>query len=213
MSLAEAVRRELERCAVGRDHPVHRRLVAGELSHAELHRFAGQQWLWHRAFPSVLASLAVSCPDAELQAALLEHMHDQHGPDGTIAQWERVCAALGLDRESLGRSQSLVDTAVMIAVQRDVSAREFGVGYLAVMVGVFGELAPHVVARRRAMADAYGVPDNALRYFAPPPTDPTALHVGVAEAHLHDHGSRARALAALQLVLRTRWHYFSGLAD
>ncbi|MEA2267691.1 MAG: pyrroloquinoline-quinone synthase [Solirubrobacteraceae bacterium] len=212
--LLDAVSTELDRCAVGRDNPTHRRLVAGELTPAELRVWGAQQWLWHRAFPGVLATLAAQCPVPELRGALLRRASLEDGAlaaesPGRCAEWARVAHALGVSGADLAAATPIAETEMMIAVQRMVAARPFAEGWVGIMVGVDGETQSHNAARRRTMNDRYGVPAAALEYVRVPDGDPVAPALETIEPHLD--GALDGAVEALRLVLHARWNYFSGL--
>jgi pyrroloquinoline quinone (PQQ) biosynthesis protein C len=212
--LLSLVETELDRCAVGRDNPTHRRLVAGQLTAVERRVWGMQQWLWHRAFPGILAMLAAQCPDPELRARLLRRAALEDGAvpavsPGRCAQWERVAAALGASATDLASAAPTLETEMMIAVQRMVAARPFAEGWIGIMVGVDAETQSHNAARRETMAGSYGVPEEALSYVRVPDGDPVRAAVEEVEPHI---GTSAEgALEALRLVLHARWNYFSGV--
>jgi pyrroloquinoline quinone (PQQ) biosynthesis protein C len=212
--LLSLVETELDRCAVGRDNPTHRRLVAGELTAVERRVWGMQQWLWHRAFPGVLAMLAAQCPEPDLRAGLLRRAALEDGAvpavsPGRCAEWERVAAALGASARDLASAMPTLETEMMIAVQRMVAARPFAEGWIGIMVGVDGETQSHNAARRQTMAGRYGVPEEALAYVRVPESDPIRAAVESIEPHVGS--STEGALEALRLVLHARWNYFSGL--
>ncbi|HMJ02876.1 MAG TPA: hypothetical protein VK506_08035 [Conexibacter sp.] len=209
---------ELERCPVGREHPTHQRLVAGELTSSELARWAIEQWCWHRAFPAVLATLAAQAPPGPLRALLLRRAAIEDGAlpaegPGRCAEWAQVCAAFGVGPEQLAMARPGPETETMIAIQRSVASRPFLEGWIGLMVGVDGETQSHNAARRRAARLHYGVPDDALAYFRTPAEDPIADALAPLEPVLGSLSvARERAGEALRLVLHARWGYFSGIA-
>jgi pyrroloquinoline quinone (PQQ) biosynthesis protein C len=212
--LLRAVRDELDRCAVGRDNPTHRRLIAGGLTPAELEVWVGQQWLWHRAFPGVLAALAAQCPLLELRRSLLRRAAREDGAlpgegPGRCDEWERVAGALGVKVGTLASVLPTTETEAMIAIQRMVAARPFAEGWIGIMVGVDGETISHSPARRRALKESYGVPEEALAYVRLQEGDPVAEAVAIVEPLPGDCVSGA--LEALRLVLHARWNYFSAV--
>ncbi len=212
--LRRRVLAELERCAVGRDNPAHRRLAAGQLTVAERKLWAKEQWHWHRAFPAVLAILAAQCPSPELRSTLLRRAALEDGAmpaesPGRCAEWERVSEAFGVGRDQLVASQPGPETETMITVQRAVAARPFHEGWVGIMVGVDGETQMHNVARREAMRGHYGVPDEALRYVPVPAANPMIEALDPVEPYLD--GSSDGACEALRLVLHARWNYFNAI--
>ena len=213
--LLRAVRAEVDRCAVGRDNPTHRRLVAGELSQDELKVWAVQQWLWHRAFPGVLAALAANCPLLELRQTLLHRAAVEDGalPEqspGRCAEWALIAHELGVEISTLEVASPSPETEAMIAIQHAVAARPFGEAWIGIMVGVDGETLAHSADRRRALQDRYGVPQTALGYIRIPRGDVIAEAVATVDS---SPGLRTAAvLEALRLVLHARWNYFSALA-
>jgi pyrroloquinoline quinone (PQQ) biosynthesis protein C len=215
-ALLQLVTTEIDRCAVGRDNPTHRRLVAGELTPAELRVWGAQQWLWHRAFPGVLATLAAQCPVPELRGALLRRAALEDGAvpaasPGRCVEWARVAEALGVGGADLAVAAPIAETEMMIAVQRMVAARPFVEGWVGIMVGVDGETQSHNAGRRRTMSERYGVPEAALEYVRVPDGDPVAPAVEAIEQYRDGAASLDGAREALRLVLHARWNYFSGL--
>src|SRR5689334_20699387 len=108
--LGERVQDELERRRVGRDNPVHRRLLAGTLSLDELRAFGRQHWRWQRAYPGFLALVAGNAPDPDRRAWLLEMAYEQatgrvSGTAGRLEQWEAVCACWGLTPDDLAGAE------------------------------------------------------------------------------------------------------------
>ena len=216
--LRRSVAAELDACAVGRDHPVHQALVAGTLDSAALRELGCQQWHFHAAFPSVLASLAGGCDDRALRADILADALEQEsgrlsGGPSRLELWCDVSRQWGLTVEDLRESRSLPGTEAMIALQTSVARGPFPAGYLAIMVGVYGESAPHMGHRRAAMECHYGVRGEALRYFSDQ-QDPDRLDRFVATASRllipDQHGA---ALHALRLVLHGRWQYFTSIGQ
>ncbi|HWF75231.1 MAG TPA: hypothetical protein VG186_17930 [Solirubrobacteraceae bacterium] len=208
------MRAEIDGCAVGRDNPTHRRLVTGELTAGELGVWARQQWLWHQAFPGILEILAARCPVPEFKTSLTRRAALEAGAipaegPGRCAEWAAVALALGIDGDELAAAVPTPETETMIAVQREVAARPFPVGWVGIMVGVDGETQSHNGARRRALRDRYGVPEAALAYVRVPAADPVEAIVG--EIHPHVDGSLAGMREAVRLVLRARWQYFNGI--
>jgi pyrroloquinoline quinone (PQQ) biosynthesis protein C len=206
---------ELDRCPVGREHPTHRRLVAGELTPAELARWAIQQWRWHRAFPAVLATLAAQAPAGALRASLLRRAASEDGAlpaesAGRCEQWTHVCRALGVEPDQLAAGRPTPETETMIAIQRHVAARPFAQGWVGIMAGVDGETQLHTPARRRAMHLHYGVPEKALAYFQTPVRDPVAHALAPLQPYARELPLDP-ACEALRLVLHARWGYFSGI--
>jgi pyrroloquinoline quinone (PQQ) biosynthesis protein C len=206
---------ELDRCPVGREHPTHRRLVAGELTRAELARWSIQPWQWHRAFPAVLAMLAAQSPVPGLRASLLMRAALEDGAlpaqsAGRCEEWKLVCRALGVGPEQLAVGRPTAETETMIAIQTWAAARPFAEGWVGIMAGVDGETQMHTLARRHAMYVHYGVPEEALGYFQIPARDPVANAIAPLEPYLGEL-SLDRACEALRLVLHARWGYFSGI--
>ena len=181
---------------------------------AELRVWAGQQWLWHRAFPGVLALLAAQCPAPDLRSLLLRRAAIEDGAlpaegPGRCVEWERVALALGAGLDELAAAVPTAETERMIAVQRMVAARSFPEGWAGIMVGVDGETQSHNAARRRVLGERYGVPEAVLAYFRVPAGDPVEAAVALIDPHAV--GSLEATREAVRLVLQARWDYFSGI--
>lgn len=218
VELGERIRAELERRRVGRDNPVHQRLLAGTLTRAELREFGRQHWRWHRAYPGFLALVAGNCPDPDLRAWFLELAYEQEtgrisGTAGRVAQWEAVCACWGLTPNDLAGAEVLPTTAAQNAAQELVARRSFAEGAMGILLGAPAEAAPFMAGRRQAMAEHYGVGEDALRYFAGQVTgDPIDDYLDRLYPHVRSRAEQEAGLVAIRLVLNARWGFFSGLA-
>ncbi len=214
--LRRRVVEELDRCAVGRDNRVHRALVAGELPPAVLHELARQQWLFHAAFPGILAALAAGCPDPPLRARILADAYEQEtgalsGVGGRLELWEAVCACWGIGSDELRAARPLPTTEAMLALQASVARRPFVEAYVGLEVGVYGESAPHMAARRAAMERQYGVSGSGLDYFSAQTVEDQLAALLEPIGPLLREEAVEPALAALRLVLHGRWNYFTGI--
>lgn len=215
--LRRRVEDELERCAVGRDHPFHRALVAGDLGRPELVELARQQWLFHVRFPAVLAALAAGCGDPQLRAPILTDAYEQDtgavsGTGSRLQLWRAVASTWGVADQDLDEARALPTTDAMLAIQDWVARRPFVEAYVGIQIGVYAESAPHMPARRRAMEDAYRVVAPGLDYFAARAVaDPVGESLEPIEPMVTS-ASIAPAAAALRLVLHARWSYFDGIA-
>ncbi|MDE2571873.1 MAG: hypothetical protein KGM44_05035 [bacterium] len=217
-AFATRVREELERCAVGRDHPVHQMLVTGVLNTSTLRTLAVQQWAFHVTFPSFLATLAGGCPDRAWRARLLRDAHEQDRQPGMIGrceEWARVCAVWGISTTELEAGELLPTTEAMLAIQDYIAHRPFAEGFAGLMIAVNGEALPHMDARREAMVRCYGIDGTALAYFDGYTNgDPQALldeWSAVVHRHTPTRSAQEEALRALRLVLHARWEYFTGI--
>ncbi len=215
--LRRRVDAELDRCAVGRDNPAHRALVAGELGGEALRELACQQWAFHAGFPKVLAALAAGCDDRALRARILADAHDQEtgalSGHSRLDLWAAVAASWGLGARELEAAPMLPTTEAMLTIQESVARRPFPEAWIGIQIGVYGESAPHMEARRRAMERHYGVTGTSLDYFGLQAADDIVGTLLEPVAPLLADGGIDRALAALRLVLHARWNYFSGIGD
>lgn len=213
--LRSRVAAELDSCAVGRDHPVHRALVAGRFSDAGLRELARQQWAFHAAFPKVLAALAAGCDDRPLRARILADAHDQEtgalSGRGRLEMWAAIAAVWGLHREDMEAAPLLPTTETMITIQEAVARRPFPEAWVGIQIGVYGESAAHMQARRIAMERDYGVTGAPLDYFAVQDADHVIGRLLEPVAPLLPADAVDRALQALRLVLHARWNYFTGI--
>lgn len=213
----QQVRDAIEARAVGRDNPVHRAFVAGMLGRDALHELARQQWLFHEAFPGILATLAGECPDRVLRAVILAEAYEQEtgkisGDGSKLELWERVCAALGVPAAELPYATPLPTTEAMLAIQRWVARLPFPEAYVGLLAGIVAESAPHMHERRTALEQHYDVAPEALAYFPrEPATDPLPRILDAAWPLIESGRSAGRALVALRVVLHARWEYFSGV--
>jgi pyrroloquinoline quinone (PQQ) biosynthesis protein C len=208
-AFAEAVRATLDGCAVSRDNPVHRLLLSGELSRAALREWVRQHSVFHREFGDVLRALAERCPERALRDAAIA---DARAQRPRLEAWAAVGSALGVPRDELCSAVALPTTRRMLATQMRVAHEVFPAALVGIMVGVYAEADPYMTQRRSAMSERYGLPADALGYFAAQ-DQATSMQDVVEAAWRHARGERdlTRAVDALRRVLRVRWDYFSGI--
>ena len=202
----------LDGCAVGRDHPTHCALVAGQLAEPQLRALACQQWHFHRLFPTVLATLSNTAAGSPLEGPMvaLAEVHSRERPDSPLRKWATLCSELGIGLDDLEGSMPASATTSMIEMQRQTARPPVGATNVALMVGVFSEASPWLRDRRRAFGFHYGVSARGLAYFGQlektPPSAESSLRQGLAALRTEEY---PEALERLRDVLCARWEYFT----
>ena len=104
-------------------HPFHRRMDAGELTHEELRRWVANRFYYQKSIPLKDAAIMANCDEVEVRREWVRRIIDHDGTaDGTggIESWLRLGEALGVSREEL-TSERRVLPAVRYAVDAYVT--------------------------------------------------------------------------------------------
>jgi pyrroloquinoline-quinone synthase len=85
-------------------HPFHQRMNAGQLTEAEIRRWAANRFCYQRAIPLKDAAIMSNCPDIAVRrewiGRILDHDGEREG-EGGIEAWLRLGEAVGLTRGEL----------------------------------------------------------------------------------------------------------------
>ncbi len=94
-------------------HPFHRRMDAGELTRAELQRWAVNRFYYQRCIPLKDAAILANCPEVEVRRVWIQRIIDHDGTSdatGAIESWLRLGEALGVPRGDLVSEQRVLPT-------------------------------------------------------------------------------------------------------
>ena len=104
-------------------HPFHRRMDAGELTHEELQRWVANRFYYQKSIPLKDAAIMANCDEVEVRREWVRRIVDHDGTavgTGGIESWLRLGEALGVSREELV-SERRVLPAVRYAVDAYVN--------------------------------------------------------------------------------------------
>src|SRR5439155_12482784 len=90
-------------------HPFQQAMLAGELGPAEIRGFVANRWYYQKWLPQKDAAVIANCPVPEVRRRWRERLEYHDGPadDGTggstggLADWLRLCDAVGLGRAEI----------------------------------------------------------------------------------------------------------------
>jgi pyrroloquinoline-quinone synthase len=85
-------------------HPFHRRMDAGELTHEELQRWVANRFYYQKSIPLKDAAIMANCDEVEVRREWVRRIIDHDGTAdgmGGIESWLRLGEALGVSREEL----------------------------------------------------------------------------------------------------------------
>jgi len=151
-------------------HPFHRRLVAGELSPAEVRAWVANRYYYQKAIPVKDAYVLAALPSREYRRAWIKRIVDHDGTSesagGGTLKWLALARAVGLDEE-LVTSETLVAPGTRFAVDAYVDfarRRPWLESVASSLTELFG---PPVMAARVAaiVANYPWIAREALSYF------------------------------------------------
>jgi pyrroloquinoline-quinone synthase len=150
-------------------HPFHRRLVAGELSCAQMQSWIGNRYYYQKCIPVKDAYVLASLPGAEHRrqwiARILDHDGAQ-GQEGGTRMWMALAKAAGLSEDEV-RSERLVAPGTRFAVDAYVNFARHATWLEAVASSLTELFGPPVMQHRiEAIVEKYPWLDPAgLEYF------------------------------------------------
>jgi pyrroloquinoline-quinone synthase len=147
------------------DHPFYVAWSNGELTRAQLQKYAEQYYHWVLAFPTWLSAAHANAADLDTRQAILENLIDEErGPENHPELWLRFCEAVGLDRDAVRRSDLLPETRAAIAAMRSV-AREMPPAAAIAALYAYELQQPEVMRLKRdGLRNVYGI-DSGHDYF------------------------------------------------
>ena len=104
-------------------HPFYEAWNMGTLPVGSLKTYAKQYYHFESAYPTFLSGLHHRCSDPEVRQLLLENLWDEeHGADNHVELWLRFCDALGMDRETVQRSEPVAATAELVDTYTELTS-------------------------------------------------------------------------------------------
>jgi len=177
----------------GGGHPFSRAWAAGELSRAQLGRWAIQHFYYIDAVPQQFAGLYARLPDLDARQHLLENLLGEEMPQAPEKRHPDLCAkfamACGVSREELlsaeERGEILPTTRAMRSwVWELATVRTLGEACAGIMVALEGQL-PTLYPRYVEAMHKMGFSDDDLEFF-----------------HVHIEGDVEHAHVGLELTAR-----------
>lgn len=134
-------------------HPFHRRLVAGELTRAQVQSWVANRYYYQKAIPIKDAAVLSNLPDAQHRRAWITRISDHdgtQGEEGGTQMWLALARAVGLDEEVV-KSEQLVAPGSKFAVDAYVT---------------FARTRPWIEAVASSLTELFGPPVMAHRVEA-----------------------------------------------
>jgi pyrroloquinoline-quinone synthase len=150
-------------------HPFHRRLVAGELTPAQLQSWVANRYYYQRAIPQKDAYVLASLPTPAHRRAWISRIFDHDGTDdrkGGTQKWLALCRAVGLsDDDVLSERRVAPGTRFAVDAYVDFARRKPWLEAVASsLTELFGP--PVMLARVEAIVKQYPWIERAgLGYF------------------------------------------------
>lgn len=201
------------------DHPFHARLHAGELSRAELRRWAANRWYYQSVLPRKDAAIIANCPEREVRRLWVDRIgyHDgRDGVEGGADRWLRLCEALGLGRDEVLGLRHLLP-GVRFAVDAYVNFARDRPWLEAVASGLTEMFSGHLMRRRfDDMLASYDWIDAAdLAYFSDRVTavsDEGKTTLDIVVRHCRTREQQRAAVAALSFKCDVLWSMLDAIA-
>ncbi|NJC65490.1 pyrroloquinoline-quinone synthase PqqC [Planosporangium flavigriseum] len=105
------------------NHPFQRAMLAGRSTREQVRGFVANRWYYQKSLPQKDAAVIANCPVPEVRRHWAERLAYHDGPRegvGGLADWLRLCDAVGLDRDTV-LDESTVVPGVRSAVDRYVA--------------------------------------------------------------------------------------------
>jgi len=143
------------------DHPFYVAWSKGELTRAQLQKYAEQYYHWVLAFPTWLSAAHANAADLDTRQAILENLIDEErGPENHPELWLRFCEAVGLDRDAVRHADLLPETRAALAAMRTVS-RELPPAAAVAALYAYEVQQPEVMRLKRdGLRNLYGIPSG-----------------------------------------------------
>jgi pyrroloquinoline-quinone synthase len=85
-------------------HPFQQEMLAGRLGPTQLRGFVANRWYYQKSLPCKDGAVIANCPVPEVRRKWRERLEYHDGPDddtGGLADWLRLCDAVGLGRDEI----------------------------------------------------------------------------------------------------------------
>jgi len=150
-------------------HPFQQAMLAGKLAPEQLRGFVANRWYYQKSLPLKDGALIGNCPVPEVRRKWLERIVYHDGPgDGTggLADWLRLCDAVGLTREEVLDERHVV-AGTRFAVDAYVTFCRTAPWYAAVASSLTELFAPDLMRQRIAAFREYypWIDADGLAYF------------------------------------------------
>jgi pyrroloquinoline-quinone synthase len=148
-------------------HPFYQAWNAGELSLADLRRYAAQYFHFEAAFPTFLSAVHARCESPAVRQAVLNNLWDEeHGPDNHVALWLRFCEGLGLSEAEVRATEPLPETVDLVEGFRAACSGSTAAGIATIYA--YESQAPEVARQKIAgLKQFYAIEDaRTLSFFS-----------------------------------------------
>lgn len=140
------------------DHPFYTAWTRGELTHADLQKYAAQYYHWVLAFPTWLSAAHANSTDLAMRQEILENLIDEErGPENHPELWLRFCDALGLDRDAVKTVDLLPETREAISAMRSIARESSPVAAVSALYAYESQQPEVMKSKREGLRDRYGI--------------------------------------------------------
>jgi pyrroloquinoline-quinone synthase len=104
-------------------HPFQQEMLAGKLSPEQIRGFVANRWYYQMSLPRKDGAVISNCPVQAVRRKWYERLAYHDGPnddEGGLADWLRLCAAVGLTREEVLDERHII-AGVRFAVDRYIA--------------------------------------------------------------------------------------------
>jgi pyrroloquinoline-quinone synthase len=150
-------------------HPFQQAMLAGRLSPQQIRGFVANRWYYQKSLPRKDGAIIANCPEPQVRRVWLDRVRYHDGPDdgeGGLAEWLRLCDAVGLTREEVLDERHLL-AGVRFAVDSYVDFARTAHWTAAVASSLTELFAPDLMSQRiAAFREHYPwIDQTGLEYF------------------------------------------------
>ncbi len=207
-------------------HPFYVAWSKGELSRAQLKRYAGQYMHHVLAEPTYLSAVHSNTPhfdgdgksDLGPRQTILQNLIDEeYGPNNHPALWKRFAKALGLSEEDLAAAAPLTATQQLVGTFTGLCRNRPYYAGLAALHAFESQVPAIAAVKVEGLKRHYGFMDAGDYEFFTVHEEADVAH-SAAEWRLIDRGAdspakRAEVLAATSQACEALWRFLGGVYD
>jgi len=220
-SLIDDLQARIEARRTFGNHPLWRRIAAGELPIEQLRQFAVQFFLQVREFPRAVSAMHSRCPFDDARRELAESVYEEE--TGRISGCDlphpelfiRFGRALGLERDELTEGRPLPETAALIDWFEVASQnRSFIEAAAAINLAAEGQVPGAFGPMARALEKHYGLSRQDVAFWdVHEVADADHSDVGdhIVVKHANSEELRCKVRDALDRSLAAWWSFFDGI--
>lgn len=192
-------------------HPFYQAWSNGELSRDLLQQYAAQYYDQVQSFPRFVSRVHTHCPVIGVRKVLLENLVDEeiHGTDHP-ALWMQFAEGLGLSRESVVNTESLLETEVMVNKFYELAERDWRDGLCALYA--YEYQVPEVSASKiDGLKKFYAINDASTLEFFTAHQKYDVEHAEQVANLIEKYADPERAVAATREASKALWGFLDGM--